>query len=591
MKKIYLFLIFTLSSLSLSATHIIGGSITYEHLGGDDYQIRLEVLRDCYNGIPWFDDPAAIGIFDDDGNLIEQLLVPLDAQSNDTISLAVPNSVCVYPPNICINKTVYLTTVTLPVLQGGYTLTYQRCCRSLAITNLLVPADAGMTFHTQVLPKDENTSPIFNNDVPVAVFVNTPFIYNGSATDVDGDSLVYELATPFNGATDILPMPQPPAPPPYDVVEFLSPTYSVDNMLSGNYPLTIDSQTGEMSAIPATLGVFQIGYSVKEYRNSQLIGTTYREFTFVVIPTTANQNYDVSGQVLINNNTPLDFGTVQILERDVLTDSLYFYDEQSIGPNAEYGFMDIPPGVFYIKAIVDPASVYFDNYLPTYYNSAAFWYEATPINQCDTSQLYRDINLLHVDSLTGMLVFNGLVINPNNNGEPVAGLNLLLGDENGEIVQARTTDEDGRFKFENLSIGTYELYADLINSSIDNSNPPSVDLQGDTNVEVFLFENFLSINPIFGDVDESIDEILEVHVFPNPVKENLTLQLNIKKADHYFIKIHNLLGQPLSTMADYLFLPTGIYTKEFNLSDISNGVYFIEIVSDEGQVVKKLIKR
>ena len=591
MKKLYLFLLFAISSLSLSATHIIGGSITYEHLDGDEYQIRLEVLRDCFNGIPWFDDPASIGIFDENGSFIQQLLVPLDVQSNDTITLEVPNSVCVFPPNVCIHKTVYLTTVTLPANQGGYTLAYQRCCRSMIITNLVAPEEEGMTFHTHVTPTDQNTSPVFNNDVPFAVFANTPFIYDASATDADGDSLVYELANPFKGANNIIPMPQPPDPPPYDTVDFLSPSYSVNNMLGGNYPLNIDATTGEMSAIPSTLGVFQIGYSVKEYRNGQQIGTTYREFTFVVIASAPNQNYDVSGQVLINNNTPLDLGKVQILERDVLTDSLYFYDEQPIGPNAEYGFMGIPTGVFYIKAIVDPASAYFDNYLPTYYNSAAFWYDATPINQCDTSQLYRDIQLIHVDSLTGMLAFEGYVINPNNNNEPVNGLNLLLGNENGETVQARTTNIDGYFKFENLPTGTYELYADLINSAIDNTDPPTISIADNTIAEVSLFDDYLSISTIVGDVDEKINKNLEVNIFPNPVDESLTLKVNVKKAGQYFIKCYNLLGQPIYEMAENRFLPAGNHLIESSVKEISNGIYFVEIASDEGSIVKRFIKR
>ena len=63
---------------------------------------------------------------------------------------------------------------------------------------------------------------------------------------------------------------------------------------------------------------------------------------------------------------------MQILERDISTDSLFLYEEQTIGVNGEYEFLDIPPGVFYIKAIVDSTSMYYDNYLPTYYQSNTF---------------------------------------------------------------------------------------------------------------------------------------------------------------------------------------------------------------------------
>ena len=116
MKKIYLFLLALCSYLPLSATHIIGGSISYEYLGGDEYKIRLEVLRDCHTGIPWFDDPASIGIFDSTGDLLYELLVPMDPYINDTISLAVPNSVCIFPPDVCVHRTIYETTANLPTI-------------------------------------------------------------------------------------------------------------------------------------------------------------------------------------------------------------------------------------------------------------------------------------------------------------------------------------------------------------------------------------------------------------------------------------------------------------------------------------------
>ena len=61
-----------------------------------------------------------------------------------------------------------------------------------------------------------------------------------------------------------------------------------------------------MNAIPPTLGVFQIAYLIKEFRNGVHIGTTFREFAFIVIVPVTNQNYDVSGSVFVNNNISLD---------------------------------------------------------------------------------------------------------------------------------------------------------------------------------------------------------------------------------------------------------------------------------------------
>ncbi|MEL6868081.1 MAG: hypothetical protein AAFP19_26905, partial [Bacteroidota bacterium] len=357
----YLFsLVLALSLLSsLQATHIIGGSITYEYLGGDDYRIQLEVLRDCFGGNPaaFFDTPAALGVFDQDNNLIDNHSLVFDWM-DDTLSLNVPNSVCIFPPQVCVHKAVYDTILSLPPIPGGYTLAYQRCCRAAQVTNLVNPLATGMTFTAHIPSTISNSAPQFNSDFPFAVFVNTPFIYDASAADPDGDSLVYKLNTPFAGGTVDMPMPQPPFPPPYDPVNFVLPTYSTDNMLGGNYPLTIDPQTGQMEAIPSFLGTFQIAYTIEEYRNQEMISQSHREFTFIVISPAASQSYEVTGQVLINDSTRLDKGEVAILERNVLTDSLEVFATQPLQADGSYLFNDILPGVFYIKATPDSSSIY-----------------------------------------------------------------------------------------------------------------------------------------------------------------------------------------------------------------------------------------
>lgn len=588
MKKIYIFFALLFVFQSSSATHIIGGSISYEYLGGDQYKIKLEVLRDCFNGVPTFDDPAAIGIHDENLDLIQNVLVPFSGNS-DTLSL--PNSICIFPPSVCVERTIYEMTVVLPVVTGGYTLAYQRCCRSQSISNLVDPLDSGMTFHTHLDPADQNSSPQFNADFPFAVFSNTPFVYDASATDSDGDSLVYEMTFPFLGATVVDPMPDFPSPPPYDSAVFVNPPFSVSNMLGGNHPLTINAETGEMNAIPPTLGVFQIAYLVKEFRNGIQIGTTFREFTFIVVAPVNNQNYDVSGSVLINNNLPLDQGTVQIIERDTNTDSLFLYEEQAVGSNGAYSFVDIPPGVFYIKAVVDSASAYYNNYLPTYYQSDEFWYDANPISQCDTSQLYRNINLIHVDSLTGGFVLRGFAVHNGTNNIPLVGLNLLLGNENGEVIQARTTDGDGNFKFENLTAGTYQLYTDLLNSSIDNSMPPLIEMTDNIIVKVTVHTDSLSVEEVITDIEFILpQEENRIKVFPNPTNDNISLSIDLKSADIYSIKIFSIYGQYIETVFENKHLPEGSFIQEVSLEGYEKSTYLIEVQNGERKVIKKIVK-
>ena len=65
-------------------------------------------------------------------------------------------------------------------------------------------------------PADCNGSPMFTIPPPTAFCTNFPISYDQSATDPDGDSLVYEFCSATTGADAFNPYPNPPATtPPY----------------------------------------------------------------------------------------------------------------------------------------------------------------------------------------------------------------------------------------------------------------------------------------------------------------------------------------------------------------------------------------
>ena len=122
------FIIFFLGCVSFTkATHIVGGEIYYDNLGGNNYKIHMKVYRDCYNGIPPLDNPAFITIYDGGGNVFTTLNVNLI--SSNTVPPSI-NSTCIQTPNtVCVEEGIYEAQVNLPPLAGGYYLVYQRCCR------------------------------------------------------------------------------------------------------------------------------------------------------------------------------------------------------------------------------------------------------------------------------------------------------------------------------------------------------------------------------------------------------------------------------------------------------------------------------
>lgn len=271
------------------AFHIVGGEITYQCLSGNNYQIRLTVYRDCYcTGCAEFDNPAYIAVYDNTSNGYIKLAVPMPTAEY----ISPPEIICAETlPDICVHQVEYVSNVVLPPTPEGYTLVYQRYSRNQTVANLVAPSQTGSSYTANIPPTTLatcNDSPTFNSFPPTVICANTPIYIDQSATDSNGDSLVYSLCDPLIGGTD--PCPQPGndntgcpdiPPPPYDVVTWAE-GYSADNPLGGSNPLSIDPQTGWLSGIAPNLGQYVVGICVEEYRNGLLIGTIRRDFQFNV---------------------------------------------------------------------------------------------------------------------------------------------------------------------------------------------------------------------------------------------------------------------------------------------------------------------
>ncbi|MFM1875141.1 MAG: hypothetical protein RL266_878, partial [Bacteroidota bacterium] len=278
MKRLVLLLsiLFIFGVQQSKATHIVGGELVYTHLGGSQYAITLVVYRDCLGGQAAFDNPANVGIFNSNGALVQNLNFALD--SVVTLQSTINSSCVVAPNNVCTEAGYYTEIVTLPPIPGGYTIAYQRCCRNAVVQNITDPGDVGATY-VATIPGSEsqpaNSSPYWTQLPPLYVCVNLPFQFNHSAFDLDGDSLVYSLCTPYEGATAGAPQPDPPAAPPYTPITW-EPPYSLTDMMGGPVPLTINSVSGQINATADAVGTYVIGLCVREYRNGILLGETRR---------------------------------------------------------------------------------------------------------------------------------------------------------------------------------------------------------------------------------------------------------------------------------------------------------------------------
>ena len=276
------FLLFLfLQTHSLFSTHIIGGELFYECLGNDDYKITLKIYRDCINGRAPYDNPAFIGVYNALGTFIRRIDIPFPGS---IILPLVSIDPCLGPPSdVCVEQAIYQIIVNLPPISGGYHLSYQRCCRNESILNIINPLETGATYYSFINDTSIvkcNSTPRFNQLPPIFICQNSPLLFDHSATDLDEDSLVYELCEPYLGADQIEPKPDPPRGPPFGFVTWNPPFSNSDPL--GGVPLSIDRTTGLLTGTPNTLGQFVVGVCVSEYRNGILLTTNKRDFQFNV---------------------------------------------------------------------------------------------------------------------------------------------------------------------------------------------------------------------------------------------------------------------------------------------------------------------
>ena len=344
MKKIIkyfiLFIILSLSTYYANATHIIGGELNYKCLGNNKYEIALTVYRDCFYGQAQFDNPVSIGIFSNDGKLLDSTFIRF--VKDDTLTVVLSDTCHVVPKDVCVHTSTYIDTIELQPRVGGYILAYQRCCRNQTILNIVKPLETGATFLVEISEmalKECNSNARFTSWPPIFICVNEELKFDHGATDIDGDSIYYKLCTPFKGASPVSPAPQPPNPPPYDNISW-KPPFGLNNILGG-IPLTIDPKTGFMTARPNFIGQYVAGVCIDEFRKGKLISTTRRDF-----------QYNVG--LCTNPVSAILAPKIQCNELDV------FFDNKSISANKfEWDFGE-PSSATNISTLETPNHVYAD---------------------------------------------------------------------------------------------------------------------------------------------------------------------------------------------------------------------------------------
>jgi gliding motility-associated-like protein len=316
-------LITTGVAATVSARHIVGGEVYYECLGPGsmpntrNFRIIMKVYRDCVGNGAEFDNPARFGLYTYI-NGVYAFRQSFARQHGFVSRVTAVESPClILPPNVCVEETTYSFIIEdLPLIEGSYIVSWQRCCRNNTINNIVEPHNTGATYTVEITQEAQrvlNNGPQFNEFPPIGICINDPINFDHSATDPEGDELVYEFCAPLQGGgplgtTDpgqqflcegILPAPNNCLPP-YEDVVFLAPTYSAASPLGVSSSISINPSTGFISGTPRLTGQFVVGICIKEFRNGELLSVVRRDFQFNVVACESAVDAVVKADAVVN---------------------------------------------------------------------------------------------------------------------------------------------------------------------------------------------------------------------------------------------------------------------------------------------------
>ena len=295
MKKAITLLLFLFCGFGVDARHITGGEMIYDLLSSTattkTYRITLILFRDenCFNCANM---PAVvrIGIYNNDNNdpyggpgtgpTIDVNLLRTETLPLINVPVCISNQ-----PALNYTAGYYPFVVTLNNNTNGYTAAYQTCCRITNINNIDNGAsDVGATYTAEIPgtnllgPNFLDNSPRFSTGISIVCY-NNRFILDFSATDPDGDQLVYSLCNAYDGGAAVNSQNITPSVPPYNSLVYT-------NGFGGATPLgnaaSINSQTGIISGTAPGSGKYVVSVCVSSYRNGVFIAVHRKDFIITV---------------------------------------------------------------------------------------------------------------------------------------------------------------------------------------------------------------------------------------------------------------------------------------------------------------------
>lgn len=256
------------------ASHFNGAEVRYVP-EGPKYRVYLLLYKSCEPGSVQLPTASTLNFVSTCGADFSRVL-PL--VSMDTLHEIFPCAAMVScGPSTPFNHQIigtYSDTVSLSPC-AAWRMIMNSCCRAASVTNINNPSSVGIYVEAFLNNLNApNSSARLANVVMPFLGTSAGSTVSLQATDLEGDSMVYELIPAREGAATT---PVTATPVPYAM------GFTAQQPLGGT-TTTLNSSAANISFAANSLqGRFAVGVRIKDYRNGQLVGFTEREWEAKVL--------------------------------------------------------------------------------------------------------------------------------------------------------------------------------------------------------------------------------------------------------------------------------------------------------------------
>ena len=198
------------------------------------------------------------------------------------------------------------------------------------------------------------------------------------------------------------------------------------------------------------------------------------------------------------------------------------------------------------------------------------------------------VNILDVVQLVGFVVNGSVRVSDATSADMMITDNSLSLTSNGYIGGIQMTlSHDNGFELDLTDNAMVAEYKTSGTSTILVVVEPNDELIFTTNQSFDIVEMIVA-NSSEEILVNTISEFGLSSAYPNPFNPSTSVTLTVPSADYISVKVYNLMGQMVGTLADGM-MEANVYTFTWDASDVSSGVYLIKAESSSSVDIQKVL--